>query len=369
MNRVAAAALILLAVSISGCNSGLDTRYLDASLGAPLELPPDLIGPERESAYDLPDSMSVDKNAPAGERPVLARVESVELQSSGNLYWLSVEEPVDKLYRLVKNFWSSEGYGLVVDEPAIGIMQTEWVYKEEGTNDKPDNWFLRLFDSADLTATQDQFRTRIERGQEGENRVYITHRGTEYKYTLERDDRGQTVVDDQEEETDWRHRQPDHELEVEMLSRLMLYLGLQKAEVDQQLAAAKLYAPRAFLGIEGEENSPFLIIRDPYQIAWHRIQHHLEQLNFEIASSQYQSGLSGEGVFIVNTEVGDNSEEDTGFFTNLFSSREIEGRQFTLVVSEETHELTRVELETVKGELDSSPEGAQFLKLLYRQIR
>jgi len=32
-------------------------------------------------------------------------------------------------------------------------------------------------------------------------------------------------------------------------------------------------------------------------------------------------------------------------------------------------ELTRVDIETADGEDDSSPEGAEFMKLLYRQIK
>lgn len=370
MNKFAGAALILLAASLGGCSSGLDTRYVDASLDAPLELPPDLIGSERESAFDLPGSIMVDEQTREGGRPVLARVETVELQSSGNFYWLSVEEPVDSLYWMVRNFWSAEGYGLTIDEPAIGIMQTEWIYKEEGTSDGASNWFLDLFGSDKLSATQDQFRTRIERGQDGVNRIYITHRGTGYEYALDRDDeRGPKIIgQDEDEEGEWRHRPPEHELEVEMLSRLMLFLGLQQAEVDQQLAEAKLYAPRAFLGIDGEENSPYLLIRDPYQIAWNRVHHHLEQLNFEIASSEFQSGSSNEGMFVVNALVTGKSEEG-GFFSNLFSGDDISDRQIVLVLSEETHELTRVEIENMDGELDSSPEAAQFLNLLYRQIK
>ena len=64
--------------------------------------------------------------------PVLARVESLQLQGSPDFYWLSVDEPVENLYQQVKNFWAFEGFGLIVDEPVIGIMETEWVYKEEG---------------------------------------------------------------------------------------------------------------------------------------------------------------------------------------------------------------------------------------------
>lgn len=361
-------ATLLLALLIAGCSSDLDRRYLDASVGERLELPPDLIESEQGSSFILPDTISDDGGQGRGQRPVLAKVESLQLQGSGNLYWLSVEEPVNDLYRIVKNFWAAEGYRLLIDEPAIGIMQTEWIYKEEGADRKPDNWFLALFSGKDLSATQDQFRTRIERGSDGINRIYIAHRGTEYQHVLKSNaEVEQAVVDFEQTDNDWQFRQPESELEVEMLSRLMIYLGLQQAEVDQQLANAALFQPRAFVQVDSEENSPYLILKDPYHIAWNRVLHSLEQMNFEIESKEFRSGLLGEGVFMINAQVREDSNEG-GFFSFVSTSQTRE-RRIVLVLSEESHQLTRVNIETFDGEFDTTPEGAEFMRLLYRRLK
>ncbi|MCP4390830.1 MAG: hypothetical protein GY802_21215, partial [Gammaproteobacteria bacterium] len=113
-------ALLVLSIVIYGCQNDLDTRYLDASVGGRLELPPDLIQYESESGFELPESFSGDDEGVRNKVPVLARVESLRVEGSEDLYWLSVEEPVDNLYQLVKNFWAAEGYRLIVDEPVIG---------------------------------------------------------------------------------------------------------------------------------------------------------------------------------------------------------------------------------------------------------
>jgi len=360
-------ALIILAIAINGCQSDGDLRYLDASVGGPLELPPDLIEFEAESGFELPETFSGDDPTARSEVPVLANVESMRIEGSENFYWLSVEEPIANIYQLVKNFWASEGYRLTVDEPVIGVMQTEWILKEVGSTEETSNWVERLFGSDDLSAIQDQFKIRIERDQQGRSRIYFAHRGAEYNYVLDSNERSRSL-NDSDSDSQWRERQPDPELEIEMLSRLMIYLGLQQALVDQQLANIKLFQPRAFLQRDAEENSPFLIIKDPYHIAWNRIYHNLERLNFEIVSTQFKEGLIEEvGIFFVKIKVND-SKAKGGLFS-LGSTGEPRERQIALILSEESHELTRVEIETEKGEFDTSLEGAEFLSLLHQQIK
>lgn len=365
MKFIPAVSLLLLAALLAACSSGTDKRYLDASLGNNLELPPDLSELEAESEFEVPVGFSGAEPTAKNKVPVLARVESLRLEGSGDLYWLTVEEPVDNLYQLVKNFWLSEGYRLMLDEPVIGIMQTEWILTEQGANNEGSSWFEGLFASDDLTASQDQYRTRIEVDQTANaSRIYIAHRGTEYIYVLE-GDKDQQQAD--AEDNQWRFRQPEPELEVEMLSRLMIFLGLQKAEVEQQVANARLFSPRAFKNIDSDEKSPYLIVKDPYQIAWNRIYHQLERMNFEIAAVEPKN-LSGEGAITINAQVTED-KEDQGLFSFFSRSSETVDKQIVVVVAEETHQRTRIMIETIEGDFDTSQAGAAFLDLLYQKIR
>ena len=348
---------------VAACEPSIDRRYLESSLGKPLELPPDLSGFETESSFDLPGSFSGSDPSVRNKVPVLAKVDSLQLQGSGDLYWLSVEEPVDNLYQQVKNFWAFEGYGLVVDEPVIGVMQTEWIYTEEGATPKDPAWWESLFASDDLSAAQDQFHTRIERDPDGKtSRIYFAHRGTEYQYELRIGDQFSDDLDN-----DFQFRGSEPELEVEMLSRLMVYLGLQQEAVDAQKEKVELFKPRARLEFDSDEKSPFMLMIDPYHIAWNRVHQTLLRTNFEIELAEFKSGLFEEGIFIVKAEVVE-TEEDKGFFS-FGSGDDIKTRRFTLVLSEENHEITRVIMEDEKGNFDVSPEGSEFITMLYEQVK
>jgi outer membrane protein assembly factor BamC len=355
--------LVLQVALLAACNSSVG--YQDSTLGPPLELPPDLAGAQTESKFELPATLSGDIGNPERDKiPVLARVDSIQLESNGDMYWLRIEAPVNNLYQLVKNFWAAEGYRLNIDEPVIGLMQTEWIYLEEGGKEEKGTWYESLFTDEDLSASQDQYRTRIERDSTGNlNRIYIAHRGTEYKHVLTTEGARRDEYSDDE----WAFRPPEPELEIEMLSRLMIYLGLQESEVDQQQANVKLFKPRASFEVDTDEGSPFLIINDVYQVAWNRVFHQLERMNFEIISFDFKSGFSGEGFIYIEAPTREVSEGGGFFFSQ---SEEKEGSiKLTLIFSEETNQSTRLILEDEKGEFDTSPAGNEFLNLLYQKIK
>jgi outer membrane protein assembly factor BamC len=366
LQRLRFPALLILALTLIACEaSNTGQRYLDVSLGRPLEVPPDLAKFETESNFDLPEGFSGDDKEVRDKVPVLAKVDTLQLQGSGDFYWLSVEEPVENLYQLVKNFWAIEGYGLIVDEPVIGIMQTEWIYRNEGDSEEDLSWWEKLLKTGDYSASQDQFKVRIEREPTGGvgNRIYIAHRGTEIVQEVR--------VDKQEldkyEDNEWHFRRNEPELEIEMLSRLMIFLGLHQDAVDIQVAQSGLFKPRAWLERDVDEGSPYLIMKDPYHVAWNRIHHLLQRMNFEITVAEFKGGLNNKGTLAVETETVE-TVEDTGFFS-FGDSDKRKTRRFKLRFSEETNDFTRVDLIAESGDPDTSTEGAEFLSMLFEQIK
>lgn len=91
-------------------------------------------------------------------------------------------------------------------------------------------------------------------------------------------------------------------------------------------------------------------------------------MNFEVAKATYKRGLSNDGVILVNTNV-DIEVEDRGFFSFFTAKTKTVKKEVVLVLSEETHETTRISIETPDGEVDNSPEGIEFLSLLYQYIK
>ncbi|NIM62032.1 MAG: outer membrane protein assembly factor BamC, partial [Acidobacteria bacterium] len=71
-------------------------------------------------------------------------------------------------------------------------------------------------------------------------------------------------------------------------------MGLDRDQADRQVARARLFAPRSTIQVD-DENSPFLLLRDPYQIGWNRVYHELERLNFPIVEAEFKSGILGKG--------------------------------------------------------------------------
>lgn len=362
MKSVFSFIVISLLVLLSACSSGLDKRYLDVRSEANLELPPDLIANETESEFVLPDGISGDNPKEKSKVPVLAKISSLKVQGSNGFYWLSVEEPVANLYKSVKGFWGSEGYRLTMDEPVIGMMQTEWIYKEVGSTPKASGWFFSLFQSANLAAIQDQFKTRIERSDDGGARIYIAHRGSNYNHTISKED--DRAINGSNE---WRYRRPDPELEIEMLSRLMIYLGLQQGQVDEQLASAKLFKPRAQMRVDADEGMPFIVLKDSYAIAWNRVYHQLERLNFKILATDSSPRISSEGSITFNVDLISDSGK-TGL-VGLFNSKKSEQQIWVIVIAEEDHQTSTVFLELENGDLITSVEGRKFITLLLEYLK
>lgn len=379
MKSLVVAILIFGAINLAACGGpSADLQYLDSRVMPDLEVPPDLTLEVVDSDFELPSVFSGDGAGTANGIPVLASVDSIKLEGRSDFYWLSIDEPVDNLYQLIKDFWASEGFTLAMDEPVIGVMKTNWVFNEEGRGNEGKGFFARLFSGDDLSASQDQFKTRIAREAGGAaSQIYLSHRGTEYKHVLS------TRQTEDNERNDWGFRASEPELEVEMLSRLMLYLGLRQAEVDQQMSNIKLFTPRASIHTVYSENDvevkdkseakieavdeTYILVKDEFTRTWYRTLHQLDRLNFDVISADISSGLGGKGVMLVETDI-EIEVDVSGFFSFTPKIKTVKKR-VNLIFSEETHEITRIDMETDEGETESSPAGIEFLALLYQHIK
>lgn len=365
--------LFVSAIVLAACGGpSADLEYLDSRAKPNLEIPPDLTLVKVDSGFELPAIFSGGATGSGNKIPVLASVESIRLKGRSDFYWLSIDEPAENLYQLVKDFWASEGFTLAMDEPVIGIMKTNWVFNEEGGKDEDKSFFAKLlFRENELSRSQDQFKTRIARDDgTTTSQIYISHRGTQKPLRLfsPQDNYDQVNLTDYEAGDEWSFQAPDPELEVEMLSRLMLYLGLRQLEVDQQLANIKLFAPRASIQTDYAEDETYILVKDEITRTWNRTLHQLERLNFEVISADLSSGLTGnKGVMLVETDI--EIEVDTSGFFSFSPDIEIVKMQVKLVLTEESNEITRISMETTTGDTENSPEGVEFLTLLYQYMK
>ena len=368
--------LFFAVLNLAACGGpSVDLEYLGSRTMPDLEVPPDLTLDVVDSNFKLPAVFSADGAGKEGALPVLPKVNSIKLEGHSDFYWLSIDEPVDNLYQLVKDFWASEGFTLAMDEPVIGVMKTNWVFNEEGGKYEKKGFFARLFAPDDRSDSQDQYKTRIARDAgTATSQVYISHRGTEFKLvSLSGQEKkyAQAHLIKSDEEDEWTFRASESELEVEMLSRLMIYLGLRQSEVDVQLANTKLFSPRASIHTDfaGEEakGETFILVKDEFSRSWNRTLHQLERLNFDVISADLSRGLGNNAVILVETDI-EMEVKDSGFFSFSSKTKTVKKR-VKLIFSEETPEITRIDMETDRGDVDNSPEGAEFLSFLYQYLK
>ena len=212
--------LLLLAVpfALSACsitdeiNQRTSIDYKSAGKLPPLDVPPDLVNPKGDERFAIPDraerTFSGYQSARAVERPqqevkVLPAVAGMRIERAGSQRWLVVDQPADKLWPAVKEFWQESGFILETESPATGIMETEWAEnRAKIPQDIVRRTIGRLFESVYSTSERDKFRTRFERSSGG-TEIYISHRGMEEVYTSQ-----------ERERTMWQPRESDPELEA-----------------------------------------------------------------------------------------------------------------------------------------------------------
>lgn len=356
---------------IAACSSGPDTQYLGAAEVKQLTLPPDLIRPQEVSRFELPEAFVTPEDGNRSEVPVLAQLQSARLEGTADFYWLSVDVPVEELYPLVRQFWRSEGYRLEVDEPALGIMKTDWMVSQVGNNVTTRNWFAQLFAGDDYAAIQDQFHTRIERsGANGSgSRVYIAHRGTENQQIQVESlntDIGTTT------DVEWYFRQPEPELEIEKLSRLLVYLGVEQSDVADKVEESRMFAPRVTRLFDADEQVYYLLLKDPLPIAWNRVYHTLQRYDYAIEDFAEPPELVNEpGIIIrdsfirVETNV---EEEESGFFS-FFGSGEPQREVVIVNIAEEDNKSSRLVVDTTQNTTNSSAATEEVLSFLYKALK
>src|SRR4051812_24367897 len=256
--------LIAMAVALSACSvlEGDKIDYKSAQKGPSLEVPPDLTQLNRESRYVVPggpvsaSSYALGQSVPNLPTAATA-VGDVRIERAGTQRWLVVNRPADQLWGPVREFWQESGFLLAMDQPNLGIMETDWAEnRAKIPQDIIRSTIGKVFDNVYSTAERDKFRTRFERSQTGATEIFVSHRGMQEVYANREQD--QTV---------WQPRPADPELEAEFLRRLMVKLGAP--QVQAAAAASAGTAPdKPSSRVGSVNNLPVVVIDEGFDRAW-----------------------------------------------------------------------------------------------------
>ncbi|SFN10790.1 Beta-barrel assembly machine subunit BamC [Formivibrio citricus] len=308
---------IVLALVLAGCSSDdlLLQRRVDYRSGSdnlsknPLEVPPDLSAPASKSTLSLPPRATLVAAASATASQVLPGSTKAKVVTAGGQRWLVVRGKPEKLWNEIREFWIANGFLITVDNPAVGIMETDWL---ENRAKLPQDALTRLLNKVSSrfasTGELDKYHVRIERGTELETtEIYVTHRGMIEAY---RDD-GSTQLRNTTAHVDtiWKPRPSDPVLEADMLALMLQHFGM-----DEQTARATVKTPaeqltRAELSADGKSLSVF----DSYDRAWRRVGLAIERSGFVINDRDRTKGV----YYVRRADTDIAKEETTNYLGKL----------------------------------------------------
>ncbi len=370
---------ISLALSLAGCSSsfmsGDSVDYRSAGTkAAPLDIPPDLTQLAREGRYQ-PQQSVVSANTlrqagagtPAAKATAAAAtvapiaIADMRIERDGSVRWLVAPMAPEALYPLVRAFWLERGFVLDIDEPAIGVMETDWA---ENRAKIKEDWLRRsmgsVLDSLYSTPQRDRYRTRIERTATG-SEVTISHRGVQEVYITEMKD-----------QTRWTPRPADPELEAEFLSRLMVKLGSKEDAARAAVAAATPAAPaKARAEAPGIRATSLpataaMEIDEGFDRGWRQVGLALDRAGFTIEDRDRGAGL----YFVRYIDPKLAGQEEPGFFSKMFGGgKDAVKPQRLRVVVKANGAKTQVSVQTADGTVDNSEQARTIIGKLIDQLK
>ena len=360
-------------LALAACTTTFDGNKVDyksqGKQGPGLEVPPDLSQVNKDTRAAVPRGGAINASALQGntQQQTTATTSSVAANVLGDVRvvregtqrWLLVQRAPDSIWNEVKTFWADNGFTLVIDQPSLGIMETEW---NENRAKLPQDGVRKLLgkvlDSLYSTNERDKFRTRMERTASGGTEIYISHRGMMEDFT--------TTA---REQLKWKTRPVDPELEVEFLKRLMVKLGGDTGAAQAGLAtpaatgtAANAPALRAQVVQGAGQNS--LQLTDALEQAWRRVGLSLDRTSFTVEDRD-----RSKGIYYVRYVEPDADKNAPGFFARMFGAKTKDSLQKYQILLAAMGDQTKVQVANTQGQILQTPDAVRILKVLADDLK
>jgi outer membrane protein assembly factor BamC len=368
-------AALVAAMLLAGCVTEEELSgkvdYKSTVTRPSLEVPPDLTSPQRDNRYIVPEtgrSSATFLEYQAGQRdkrdanqPVLPEFDRLRIERAGTQRWLVVNEPPEKIWPVVKDFWQENGFLVKLELPEAGVMETDWAENRANIPQGGVRYLLGSFlDQIYSTSERDKFRTRLDRVGEGKStEVYISHRGMQEVYTTLRDPQTNAPGG-----TAWQPRPADPDLEAEFLRRLMVRLGVQD-EKARMLMAGAAPLPQAELKKVPDGNET-LHLAEPFDRAWRRVGLALDRVGFTVEDRDRQKGLYFVRYADPESEM---AQKDRGIINRMFGSAPATKPEQYRVHLQTAGAITEVTVLNKDGAADKTSTSRRILALLLEQLK
>jgi len=352
------ATLTLAALSacaqISEMMEGESVDYRSTVRGEPLSIPPDLTQVNRNAHYSTVDGATTFSQYAGGQTQtavldtrVLPQPSGMTVMRDGGLRWLSVDRPAEDVYAQVVDFWLEQGFTIFSQNPATGLIETDWA---ENRKKIPENWLrsvLTIIDQVFDSGERERFRTRLERVN-GKTEIYISH-----------EQMVETPVD--ESTFRWIPGKEDPNLNAAMLARLMVFLGSNEQDARTKIAQPQEAAPPVPLAQPARDETA-LILAESFDRAWRRVGVAIDAAGFSLEDRDRSTG--DYYIRYLDTDTGVKREQGN-FFTRLFGSSDAlsDAEQFRIHVEEEGSS-SSVTVRNAQDQRDSSATAQRILSVL-----
>lgn len=352
-------------------------EYESSNSRAPLDIPPDLDTLNGTDRYVIPEHPTIVSAKAESERlakeaekrgevvaDVLPVTEYAKVIQDGQMRYVHVTAKPERVWNLMKDFWSAVGLTVKTSNAKTGTMQTEWA--ENKANLPKD--FIRgalgkVFDFMYDTGLRDQYRSRMERNADGTTNIFISHRQMV-----------EVLKGQQQDTTIWQPGPTDPQLEAEMLQRLAMYLdqklnpNAKIVEQKQVEALAEIkYTPVSSV-VKSEDGQVIgLEISEPFDRAWRRVGLALDRAGFDIVDRDRSQGLVIIKYLDADYEAKKKSEQ--GFMSNLFSkTKPVDPVEFQVrLVPNDSG--TRLSVYGAEGKADTTGVASKIVELIAEQAR
>ncbi len=338
-----------------------------------LDVPPDLTQLWRENRYAIPDikqgtatafGYSLEKGAhPAVAAAVIApnAAPDMYIERDGSQRWLAVNATPESLWPKIKDFWQVSGFLINIENPEIGIMETDWAEnRSKIPQDFVRNTLGKVFDSIYSTGERDKFRTRLERVPNGTTEIYISHRGAE-----------EVLSGAQKESSIWTARPADPQLESEFLSRLM---GSLRADgVTAKAAVVNTPSMQMRSKLIQNATGDFVQVDEGFDRAWRRVGLALDRIGFTVEDRDRTKGVYFVRYIDQDADAKD-KKSDKGFFSRLLGITESDNVKNAtsyriFVKSVEYGNQSQVAVLNKDGQPELSKNSEKILALLNEQLK
>jgi len=238
-----------------------------------LVIPPDLTNPKSKSVFDRSAGGVLETAVSKVGSPDIS---NIKVKRDAHRRWLLVERSPDVVWPQAKRFLQSFGFKIDREDPTIGIIETEFL---ESDPDVPDaslgvvrSMFSGLLKAKYALPIADKYRVRIEGVNEGQgSEIYLT------------------LTSIEEVSTDnapiWQSRAKDHDLETEMLLRLMVFLGSDRSRAIEKINNTDNSEKAPVTVTKTNEGYASLVFQNNTDEAWDYLGWALDELSVDIVDS------------------------------------------------------------------------------------